>query len=575
MNNQEYWEKRKARELYSELKKAEDTAEELRKVYLIASDEISKEAIRILQRFQLKHHLTEAEAEKLIRQLKNPEDIRRLIQALKTNPQNSELAAELESQAYGARIARLSGMQAAVDTVAVELFKRALPKTQSVLNEIGRAMYYRELFGIQKRANAAFPVNPLDSNKIAKVLNTRWSGKNFSTRLWGNTERLAGAVKEQILLELITGKRQYDIAKDIGSRFSNGFNEVRRLVRTESCYVANQLQAEAYKEAGVERYIYVAVLDLRTSKVCRGLDKKVFKVSEAQAGKNLPPMHPWCRSTTIAWMPEALLKNLKQRAWDPVNGEYVTVPGDMTYQEWFDKYVKDSEKTPQKGTQSPTEGSVKGRNLTQEQYAKYKKRLGDDFAYTYDEFVKLKANKDEWEKFKKKYKDAKRPASFTDITDEWKAATPWEKGDVVQSDEVVGSDGKTYKIVPGSKDVEYDHDANEENAADIVSREKNATVELLPKVNQPKGVRTPDCNVDEDPYEIKSSVRGTSENTLLNCAKKAKGQSDRLILNLQRCKLSDEEVQRQIPKMLKSKRIDFLNEIVIVWKDTVYGVFGR
>ena len=146
-------------------------------------------------------------------------------------------------------------------------------------------------------------------------------------------------MKEQILLEILTGKRQHDIAQVIDSRFSVGYYETRRLIRTESCYVANQMSQEAYKDTGTEKYIYVAVLDLKTSKVCRGLDKKVFKVADAKPGLNYPPMHPWCRSTTIAYMPPELLKNLKQRAWDPQAGTYAVIPGDMKYSEWYSKYV--------------------------------------------------------------------------------------------------------------------------------------------------------------------------------------------------------------------------------------------
>ena len=42
------------------------------------------------------------------------------------------------------------------------------------------------------------------------------------------------------------------------------------------------------------------MLDSRTSKICNELDGKRFKVKDRQAGTNYPPMHPFCRSTTIA-----------------------------------------------------------------------------------------------------------------------------------------------------------------------------------------------------------------------------------------------------------------------------------
>lgn len=340
MNNQDYWARRKAREMYTELQKAEETADELKKVYMVASNEIKQRQAEILRRFMLKHHLTEAQARRLLRTIKNKNDINALIQALKNDPQNADLAAELESQAYAARINRLTQTQIAVDNVAATIFAAALPRTRQILSQVAQSMYYHEMFELQKRSGYAYAVSPLDPKRIAKVLNTRWSGQNFSRRLWGNTERLAGAVKEQILLEILTGKTQHFMSQAIDSRFSVGYNETRLLIRTESNYVTNQMSLEAYKDTGADKYIYVAILDLKTSLVCRGLDKKVFKVSEAQAGKNLPPMHPWCRSTTIAWMPRELLAKMKQRAWNPAKGEAVMIPATMTYEQWYNIYVK-------------------------------------------------------------------------------------------------------------------------------------------------------------------------------------------------------------------------------------------
>lgn len=573
MNDLTYWENRKARETYEALELSEEAARELKKVYMLASDDIAEEVQKIARRFQLKHHLTEKDARRLLSKLRDKDDIEKLIQQLKANPQTADLAVELEAQAYAARIARLRATQEAVDVATAAIFSRASGKFRAVLNKIGRSAYYREMFGVQKRAKAAFGIIPLDDKRIEDILKRPWSGKSYSKILWGDTEKLAQEVKEQILIQILTGKRDYDIAKGIAEKFGKGYNKARRLIRTESCYVTNQMAIEAYKDAGVDKYIYLAILDLRTSKICRKLDKKVFKVKDAQAGKNLPPMHPWCRSTTMAWMPPEIVRRLKQRAWDPVKGESVTVPADMTYEEWYNQYVKGRAKN---GSYRKTEAGG-GRNLTREQYDRYKDRLGDDFPYTYEEFIHLKSDADRWGELKQKYKEAgkPKPEPFADITEAWKADKPWKDGVVIRSDEVVGSDGNTYKLTEGSTDVEYKHDANEEEAANIVSREKNATVELLPKVNYPKGIRTHDCNVDGIPHEIKSSIMGTSDNALLNCVKKAKGQSDKVILNLQKCKLSDEQILKQIPEMLESNRIDFINELIIVWKDTVYGVFGR
>ena len=73
------------------------------------------------------------------------------------------------------------------------------------------------------------------------------------------------------------------------------------------------------------------------AQVCRQLDGKTFLVEEAKAGENLPPMHPFCRSITVP-----VTNNRTGTRWarDPVTGKSMTVPADMTYSKWYEKYVE-------------------------------------------------------------------------------------------------------------------------------------------------------------------------------------------------------------------------------------------
>lgn len=119
---------------------------------------------------------------------------------------------------------------------------------------------------------------------------------------------------------------------DSGQRFC-----ASRLIRTEVNYFSNQGFLEGYKAAGITRYRFMATLDLRTSAVCRQLDGKTFLVEEAQPGKNVPPMHPFCRSVTV---PATNNRTGTRWARDPVTGQSMTVPADMTYSQWYEKYVE-------------------------------------------------------------------------------------------------------------------------------------------------------------------------------------------------------------------------------------------
>ena len=70
---------------------------------------------------------------------------------------------------------------------------------------------------------------------------------------------------------------------------------------TESARVQAESQKLTYlKDLGEDgEYKYVAKIDKKTSKICHTLNGKVFKVKDMVPGINAPPMHPWCRSTTV------------------------------------------------------------------------------------------------------------------------------------------------------------------------------------------------------------------------------------------------------------------------------------
>ncbi|MGT2715858.1 minor capsid protein [Streptococcus respiraculi] len=181
-----------------------------------------------------------------------------------------------------------------------------------------------------------------------------------------------------------------------------GKNNARRLIRTESAHLHNEMEARAYEEADVEKYRFVATLDLRTSSFCRPLDGKVFKVSERKVGKNYPPLHPWCRSTTVAADDEEWLNEMKRRAIDPKTGKSVLVPADMNYDEWYEKYVKPRYKVDNL--------DVWKLNRVSEQYERYKGILGvENVPKSLEKFIDLKYNNlNEYERLKQNVRDYKK-----------------------------------------------------------------------------------------------------------------------------------------------------------------------
>lgn len=322
---------------------AEDAADEIAQLYLKASRYLSVDMDKIFERFQKKHKLSETEARKLLNMLQDKTSIDELKTALRNGGDDkakAEILAELEAPAYQARLERLQQLQNQLDLTMQKVYQQEKIKNTSHYLDLANESYYKSIFEVQRQTGLGFSFGLIDAKVIDRVINSKWSGANYSTRIWRNTNALAQDLKEELLINLVTGRTDREVADIIANKFATGASEARRLVRTESCYLANQMEMESYKECGIDTYIFVATLDLVTSKTCRGLDGKRFPVSDQQPGLNCPPMHPWCRSTTICDISDEELAHMKRRARDPVTGRLNTVSANMTYAEWYDKNVK-------------------------------------------------------------------------------------------------------------------------------------------------------------------------------------------------------------------------------------------
>lgn len=245
--------------------------------------------------------------------------------------------------------------------------------------------YYHHTYELQKRLGVIYDFNILPEREILRLQRSHWYGENYSSRIWNNTQALADSLKNELLIGLMTGRSTRDIAEIISQRFAVGKNASRRLVRTESAYYHGQMELKSYDEADISHYQFVSTLDLRTSTICREHDQMVYKTKEAIVGVNYPPMHPWCRSTTIAYFDDKWAKGKKRRTKDAKTGKNILVPDDMTYDDWYAKHVK-----PLYKVDGLKQSDIDRAN---QQYIKYKDILGDERTpKTLADFVDLKYN---------------------------------------------------------------------------------------------------------------------------------------------------------------------------------------
>lgn len=302
--SKEYWEKRARENENKVYKKASDLKKELDVHYVQAKREIQKSINDLIARYMFKTDLSYADAMKYLTS-KEFKEFRMSLEEYEAEIErlsaiNEELAnklrIELETLAMKSRITRLDSLKTQID---IELSKK-ISKDYNVV-EKGISEVYRDFFKIQTTDFGLTGVNTVLPKKTLKMLMQQpWSGANFSERIWGNSEALGKVLKQEIIQSFMQGVSVKDLSDRIEKRFENDRYNTERLVRTELNYAFNQTTKLSYEEAEIEEYEFLAEIDSRTSEICKKLNGEKFKVKDARAGVNYPPMHPHCRSTTVA-----------------------------------------------------------------------------------------------------------------------------------------------------------------------------------------------------------------------------------------------------------------------------------
>lgn len=323
-----YWDKRAIKRLNEAEKTSDVYIKRIKKIYDQAYKNIDKEIERVYKNYsketgldiqKLRELLTRSETKKTWEQMKR----QGLDKYIKDN--------------YKSRISRLEQIQAQIYAKAKQIYpKEELEQTMCYKGVINNS-YYKAVYDTQMGTGYDFSFNKIDNRLTNALLNEKWSGGNYSGRIWGNTDILADSLSQVLGGALLSGQSIEKTTKQIKDRFNVSKYYAERLVRTETNHFNNEADAMAYEEMGIDKYVFVATLDSRTSKKCQNMDNKVFDYKDKEVGVNFPPLHPNCRSKTRGYLEEEMEKTLKRRAKNPITGQ-TEIIDNISYKDWLKQH---------------------------------------------------------------------------------------------------------------------------------------------------------------------------------------------------------------------------------------------
>lgn len=342
--SREYWKERFLQLEQVDYELSSQTISELERHYRRAQRDIDSQIESWYQRFAQNNAISMNDARKLLNSKELEEfkwDVKEYIKYGQENAIDSRWMKELENASARYHVSRLDSLKFQTQQSLEALYGQQHDIIDAHIQGVFSNDYYHTIFELQKGFNLGWDIASIDGRKLERVINKPWAvdGKNFSSRIWDNKEKLINEVHNELTQLALLGQAPDGAIKNIASAMNSSRVNAGRLVMTETAYFSAVAQEEAFKELGVEKYEIIATLDSRTSEICRSLDGKVFDMKDYEAGVTAPPFHVWCRTTTAPFFDDEF--NIGERAAKGEDGKTYYVPSDVTYSDWAEAGLED------------------------------------------------------------------------------------------------------------------------------------------------------------------------------------------------------------------------------------------
>lgn len=395
----EYWGERIEKIKKQEYNQVEKYAKEIKEQYDLVEKSIRYELFLFYSKYAKENGLSYIETKKLLKE-DEMQQWKISLEEYKNLAQKKENKQYLNEMYIRSRINRLESLQAQIQAHVRLLGEKQEEKTAEILKDIFKDTYNRTTYEIDKALGFQVRYDMFDEKEVNNIVNKPWLESNFSDRIWKDKSNLIDELQKTLMQHVVLGKAASQLSDEFAKKFETSFNKAYRLLNTESAYITEQATLESYKNTNVDEYELLAVLDLRTSEICREMDGKRFLTRDARVGVNYPPFHPNCRTTTIPCVLDEFDKDSERVYKDPITGKQKNIKSDMTYNEWLKQMEAEH------GTEKiqAEQKKIKNRAADEKQYNEYIEVLGNEkssMPRNLEKFRDLKYNnREEYEKLK-------------------------------------------------------------------------------------------------------------------------------------------------------------------------------
>ncbi|UTT55159.1 minor capsid protein [Staphylococcus equorum] len=293
LTSKKYWRERAQRIIAVEAKKDDDVIDEVRSITNSTMSQLSNEIYSFYAKYADAEGISVDAAKKKIQKtdIKELED--RVAQYVKNKDFSEKANAELRQYNTKMYVSRERMLLQQLSAIMVN---------GTALTEVELSKYLETSVDREVERQAGILGNVrINPNDVRAIVNADFHGETWSNRLWADMEQTRKTVLKTVQNAMLRGRHPDEFVPELKKKLGVTTSDAKRLLITETARVQTEAQKLHYTETigGDATIEFVAKLDDRTSDECRHADGNKIKVSEMVAGVNVPPLHPYCRSTTV------------------------------------------------------------------------------------------------------------------------------------------------------------------------------------------------------------------------------------------------------------------------------------
>ncbi len=162
-----------------------------------------------------------------------------------------------------------------------------------------------------------------------------------------------------------------------------------------------------------------------------------------------------------------------------------------------------------------------------------------------------------------------KEVQYIDITEQYTTKKEYQinKQRYFISDEGIryNVDGKHVILEPSDKEIEV---------ANLMGQIFGNKVNIIPRINYPKNIKTPDYIINEEKYDLKTLTEN-NKNTIYNTIHKQKMQANNFIIDISKNKMSQIEAEKQIEGIYNSRHTKWVKQIILIKNNELLKLYQR